>query len=168
MSNSPWYSPVFTTNITNPFIKSSLPLTYKELIVWWVSTHKHTSTHTYSEIPTSLYALFFTLYLLPPQLPNLLTQCSCVFLWSQIHVFVTECICLVCMCVRLWMLCLSCVFAQTYSVAVLPPMSDVGRFPIRLPLTHISYFHTSVTALFSSTGAISECFVDYAGPEFRK
>lgn len=130
-------------------------------------TQTHKNSHIFRDSYITLRSFFHVVSFTTTasQLPN--TVFLCVPVITDTHVFVTECICLVCMCVCLWMLCLSCVFAQTYSAAVLPPMSDVRRVPIRLPLTHISYFHTSVTALFSSTGAIPECFVDYAGPEFR-
>jgi len=100
------------------------------------------------------------LYLLPPQLSNLLTQCSCVFPWSQIHMCLCVCVYVYeCSAFRVCLLNLQCGCSS--------PVWVVRCVPIRVLLTHISYFHTSVTALFSRTGAVPKCFVGCVGPEFN-
>jgi len=152
VSNTPWYSPVFTTNITNPFIKSSLPLTYKELIVWWVSTHTHIQRFLH------LFTLFFfhvvSFTTTAFQLANTVFLCAPVI--TDTHVFVRVYV-YECSAFRVCLLNLQCGCSS--------PVWVVRCVPIRVLLTHISYFHTSVTALFSRTGAVPKCFVGCVGPE---
>jgi len=134
VSNTPWYSPVFTTNITNPFIKSSLPLTYKELIVWWVSTHTHTHIQRFLHLFTLFFFHVVSFTTTAFQLAN--TVFLCVPVITDTHVFVRVCVCL-------WMLCLSCMFAQLTVRLFFPRVScqvcsHKSAFNTHLLFSHIS------------------------------
>lgn len=138
MASFPWYSPVFTTNITNPFIKLKLPLTYKRAnCVLSQPTSSYTYTYSYLSLSNTTAS-----FQSPKSVP--VSPCDHMCFWLFAYVRLR-------MCTRPWML-RSCVFAQTYS----EPVWVAGHVPMSPLLTHISYFRKSVTALFP--GASPECF----------